>query len=142
MKKKIAICWKIIRIPCKCVTARLISTFQSNKISLSKENTTIRHFFINDIKTIISNVDPTDSFYSWTDIFFYELRWMNLVEKLELNQNHWNHLNLKDPAGSDNSDKDRYPPDPPPLPLSVIVWLFISFEGIFHLIVLIIRVIS
>ena len=40
---------KIIRMPCKCILARLISTFQTNKRPLGRPNITVRHSFINDI---------------------------------------------------------------------------------------------
>ena len=42
-KRRISFIGKIIRMPCKCVLARLISTFQSEKILLCRPNTTIRH---------------------------------------------------------------------------------------------------
>ena len=71
---------------CKYVPTRLISAFQTNKRLLGRPNITVRHSFINDIGKTISNVDPTSTFNSWTQITFDEIRWMELVENLESNQ--------------------------------------------------------
>ena len=73
-------------MPCKCVPVKLISAFQSGKSSSSRPNTTIQHSYINDIKKIISNIDPADSFNSWDHIYLDEPRWTNLVEALESKQ--------------------------------------------------------
>ena len=40
---------KIIRMPCKCILARLIYTVQTNKRRLGRPNITVRYYFINDI---------------------------------------------------------------------------------------------
>ena len=49
-KRRLIFIGKVIRMPCKCVPARLISAFQTNKRPLSRPNITVRHSFINDIE--------------------------------------------------------------------------------------------
>ena len=75
------------------------------KSSLSRPNTTIQHSYINDIKKIISNVDPADSFNSWDHIYLDELRWTKLVEALESKQSNWDNSNWKYHVESDDSNK-------------------------------------
>ena len=69
-------------MPCKCVSSRLISAFQTNKKPLGWPNITVRHYFINDIEKK-SNVDSAGTFNSWAHIAFDEKRWTELVENLE-----------------------------------------------------------
>ena len=70
-------------MPCKCVPVRLISTFRTNKRPLGRPNITVRHWFINNIENIISNVDSAGTFNSWAHIAFDEKRLTELVENLE-----------------------------------------------------------
>ena len=71
-------------MPCKCVPARLISVFRSNKRPLGRPSTTTRH--LSDINAIISNVDHAGTFNILTHITFDEPRWISLGEKLETNK--------------------------------------------------------
>ena len=101
-------------MPCKCVPARLISAFQTNKRPLGRPNITVRHSFIHDIEKIISNVDPAGTFNSWTHIAFDEKRWTDLVKKLESKQANWDDTNWKDEENSETSNWNRSPPSTPP----------------------------
>ena len=49
-KRRLMFIGKVIRMPCKCVPARLPSAFQRNKRPLGRPNITVRHSFINDIE--------------------------------------------------------------------------------------------
>ena len=101
-------------MPCKCVPGRLISGFQTNKRPLGRPNITVIHSFINDIEKIISNVDPTGTFNSWTHITFDDKRWTDLVENLESKQADWDDLDWKDEENSENSNWNRSHPSTPP----------------------------
>ena len=101
-------------MPCKCIPARLISTFQTNKIPLGRPNITVRHSFINDIEKIIWNVDPAGIFNCWAHIAFDEKRWTKLVENIESKQAEWDDSDWKDKQKSENSNSNRSPPSSPP----------------------------
>ena len=85
-KRRIIFIGKIIRMPCKYISARFISVFQRNKRPIGRPNITVRHSFINDIEKIVSNVDPSGTFNSWAHIAFDEKRWTNLFKNLESKQ--------------------------------------------------------
>ena len=85
-KRRIIFIEKIIRMPCKYISARFISVFQRNKRPIGRPNITVRHSFINDIEKIVSNVDPSGTFNSWAHIAFDEKRWTNLFKNLESKQ--------------------------------------------------------
>ena len=73
-KRRLIFIGKIIRMACKCIPVRLISTFQTNERTLDRPNITVRHSFINDIEKFISNVDSAGTFISWAHITFDEKR--------------------------------------------------------------------
>ena len=101
-------------MPCKCVPARLISAFQTNKRPLGRPNITVIHSFINDIEKIISNIDPTGTFNSWTHITFDDKRWTDLVENLESKQAKWDDSDWKDEENNETPNWNRSPPSTPP----------------------------
>ena len=73
-KRRLIFIGKITHMHCKCIPARLISTFQTNKRPLLRPKITVRHSLINHIEKIISNVDPAGTFNSWARIAFDEKR--------------------------------------------------------------------
>ena len=99
---------------CKCLPARLISAFQTNKRPLGRPNIIVRHSFINDIEKIISIVDPAGTLNSWAHTSFNEKRWTKLVEKLELKHAEWNDSDWEDKENSENSNLNRSPTLSPP----------------------------
>ena len=70
-------------------TSKTNFCFSNKKRPLGRSNITVRHSFINDIETIISNAVPVGSFNTWSHVVFEESRWTELVNNLESTQADW-----------------------------------------------------
>ena len=72
---------KIMRIPCKKIPARLISSFLLKR-PRGRPNTMVRHCILDDIRKIIPSVDKYGTFKTWAHIANNELLCLMLVNNL------------------------------------------------------------
>ena len=100
-------------MPCKKIPARLISAFMKNTRPQGRPNNTIRHSFLNDVSTIIPNIDQFGSFNTWAHVAHNIIHWSFLVDNL--------HTFESEPCDTDtdsennpdwNSSSSKSPPPP------------------------------
>ena len=70
-----------MRIPCKRIPVRLISSFLLKR-PRGRPNTMVRDCILDDIRKIIPSVDKYDYFKTWAHIAKNEVLWSMLVNNL------------------------------------------------------------
>ena len=75
VKRRLLFVGRIIRMPCKKISARLISAFLYKNRSRGRPNTSVRHSILDDISKIIPSVEKYGSFKTWAHIANNELLW-------------------------------------------------------------------